>query len=145
MEKIFSLKEIKKTASNVLNEINNLETKEASLVCLSGDLGSGKTTLTQEIAKQLGVKENLISPTFVIMKKYLLKNKKFKYLYHIDAYRLNSCEELFKIDWFKIRQNKENLIIIEWPERVKGCIVGEMVWINLAHKDQDKRIMKIKK
>jgi tRNA threonylcarbamoyladenosine biosynthesis protein TsaE len=145
MEKIFTLKEIKKIASSLLNEISHLEVNEASLICLSGDLGSGKTTLTQEIARQLGVKEKVISPTFVIMKKYSLKNKKFKHLYHIDAYRLNNCEELLKIDWINIKQNKDNLIIIEWPERVRECITGENVWVNLAHKSQDKRSIKINK
>lgn len=143
MNKIFTIEHIKEIASFLLEETHKKELEEATVLAFSGELGSGKTTLTQEIARQLGVKEKLVSPTFVIMKKYKVKDKKFKNLIHIDAYRLDKGEDLEKIGWEKIVKNKENLIIIEWPERVRECIDKNALKVFLEHKDKDKRKIKI--
>ena len=72
---------------------------EYRVFTLTGALGAGKTTLTQAIARELGITERLVSPTFVIMKLYQIKDSRFKHLIHIDAYRLNSCDELLKLGW----------------------------------------------
>ena len=78
---------------------------------ISAHIDSGKTTLTQEIAHTMGVKENIISPTFVIMKKYKVVDKTYKHLIHIDAYRLNESKELLKLGWEELLSDKTNLII----------------------------------
>ncbi len=70
MKREFKLNEIDSIAKEVITEITNAKSNGAVVVALSGELGAGKTTLTQSIAHKLGVNENLISPTFVIMKKY---------------------------------------------------------------------------
>src|SRR4051812_40158014 len=96
--------------------------RNATVIGLSGDLGSGKTTFTQSIAKALGVTENVTSPTFVIEKIYSLKNPStltelnFEHLIHIDAYRLESSRELLNLGWHDIVLDPKNLILIEWPE-----------------------------
>lgn len=143
MKKIFAIEYIKEIAIFLIKETHKKDLEEATVLAFSGELGSGKTTLTQEIAKILGVKEKLVSPTFVIMKKYKVKDKKFKNLIHIDAYRLDKGEELEKLGWGEIVKNKENLIIIEWPERVKECIGKNALKIFLEHKDENKRKIKI--
>ena len=61
-------------ASILISKINKAQNDNAIIVAISGDLGSGKTNLTQEVAFQFGIKENIISPTFVIMKKYKIYN-----------------------------------------------------------------------
>jgi tRNA threonylcarbamoyladenosine biosynthesis protein TsaE len=116
------------------------EQNGATLVTFSGDLGAGKTTLTQMIAKELGVTETVTSPTFVIMKEYALttpdpslerrgdvvsppakgeiKRGFFTKLIHIDAYRLESGQELLALGFAEELTKKENLIIMEWPEQV---------------------------
>ena len=94
----------------------------ATIIALVGNLGSGKTTFVQAVAKALGVKEHLTSPTFVIMKPYELHNHTFKRLIHVDAYRLKHGEELMRLAWPRYAIDPGNLIFIEWPEHVADII-----------------------
>lgn len=94
----------------------------ALVVGLYGDLGSGKTTFTQALARHLGVKNNITSPTFVIEKIYKTENSPFENLIHIDAYRLENSKELSVLSWQEQVSNSKNLILIEWPERVADIL-----------------------
>ena len=94
----------------------------ATVIGLSGDLGSGKTAFTQAIARELGISEPVTSPTFVLEKIYKLADQKFGRLVHVDAYRLESGEELLKLGFAELLSDKNNLIIIEWVERVKEIL-----------------------
>ena len=116
----------------------------AFVVCLSGDLGSGKTSFTKAFAKHLGVKDTIASPTIILMKKYGLKNQKYKFLLHFDAYNLKNENELLNLGWKEIVSNKDNLIIIEWPEIVKGIIPADAHYIYLSHQDGDSRVLELK-
>ena len=117
-----SLKDTEKIAREFV-EKEFAENKDRALVVgLYGDLGSGKTAFTQAVAKCLGVKENVTSPTFVIEKIYKLNNKNFDHLIHIDAYRLASSDELIHLGWEEIAKNPKNIIFIEWPERVSEIL-----------------------
>jgi len=111
------------------NKKNGLATK-ATLVALEGDLGSGKTTFTQAAARALGISDRVTSPTFVIMKNYTTPKKNqgqplvgvWENLIHIDCYRLNGSEDLHRLGWEEMAANKNNLILVEWPERVGDLI-----------------------
>jgi len=95
----------------------------ATLVTLSGELGAGKTSFTQAMACALGVTENVTSPTFVLEKIYELpEGQKFKRLVHIDAYRLEGESALTPLGFDGIIKNAENLIVLEWPERVENAL-----------------------
>lgn len=94
----------------------------ATIVGLYGNLGAGKTAFTQAVAKELGIKDFVTSPTFVIEKIYETKNPNFKRLVHIDAYRLGNGRELQNLDFEQLTENKNNLILIEWPENVKDIL-----------------------
>ena len=120
--------------------------KNAKVVCLSGNLGSGKTALVKEIAKHLGIKHKIKSPTFVIMKKYLLKNKYHKFLFHLDAYRLKEEKELSYLGWEEIVGNKDHLVFIEWPENVSKIIPfhAHNIFISIKNK-QGHRNFELKK
>lgn len=89
-----------------------------NLVGLSGHLGAGKTAFVKAVGKTLGVKEDITSPTFVIMKIYDTKDERFKRLVHIDAYRLENQKELDVLNLESLVSNENNLIMIEWPENV---------------------------
>lgn len=119
-----NVKETKEIAKIFLEKILGEKSKKkgALVVGLSGDLGAGKTTFVQAIAKHLGVKNKVNSPTFVIIKKYALKNKKHKFLFHLDAYRLKNEKELLHLGWEDMINNEEHLVFIEWPENVIGAI-----------------------
>ena len=97
----------------------NKNLHKATVVFLNGDLGSGKTTFTKNLCKYLNLDIEIHSPTFVILKSYEFPIEGFKNLIHIDAYRLNSYDDLKKIKFEDYLKDKDNLIFIEWPELVK--------------------------
>ena len=137
------LTDTEQIAHSLLGAILRLNKPKALVVGLSGDLGVGKTTFTQFIAKKLGRKTN--SPTFVIMKKYPIKHGSYRFLIHIDAYRLKNERELLSLGWEEIIQNKENLIFIEWPENVKKIIPKDAIFVNIFHTKDGHRSFKIRK
>jgi len=89
----------------------------AHVVGLSGELGAGKTTFVQAVAKVLGVKESVTSPTFVILQRYKTAHPLFTNLVHIDAYRL-SPKEKDTVGFCGYVKNPNNLILVEWPENL---------------------------
>ena len=132
-----SLKETRKLAETFLEKLK--AQKEAIVIGLSGDLGSGKTTFVQAVAKELGITEHVTSPTFVIMKKYGIKHFHFNTLVHIDAYRLESGAELAALAFSGIVGNPKNIIFIEWPERVREVLPKNIVIIEFAFVDETTR------
>lgn len=136
-----SLEETQRIAQDFISGLKGND-KRATVVGLYGDLGAGKTTFTQGVAKMLGIDENIVSPTFVIEKIYELSNQKFSHFIHIDAYRLDKSEELLHLGWKEIISNPDNLIFLEWPERVID-ILPEHIKIYLNHIDENSREIEI--
>lgn len=130
-----SEKETKQIAKIFLNRIlsGKKKSKNALVVGLSGNLGAGKTAFVQAAAKHLGVKNKVVSPTFVIVKKYVLKGKKHRHLFHLDAYRLKNERELKELGWREILENPENLVFIEWPENVRKALPQKTHRVRIAH------------
>jgi tRNA threonylcarbamoyladenosine biosynthesis protein TsaE len=116
---------------------------EATVVGLYGDLGAGKTTFTQAVAEALGVKETVVSPTFVIEKIYKLAGQKFRHLIHIDAYRLRGGEELKGIGWDEIVRDPGNVIMIEWADRVEDILPKNIIKISFRYVDENRREISI--
>jgi tRNA threonylcarbamoyladenosine biosynthesis protein TsaE len=115
---------------------------KATVVGLLGDLGSGKTTFTQALARQLGVTERVTSPTFVIQKNYHLENQPFSQLIHIDAYRLHKAEELAHLKWAEIIAHPGNLILVEWADRILSFLPPEAPKIMFHFIDETTREIK---
>lgn len=113
---------------------------KAIVVGLSGDLGAGKTTLVQALAKTLGVTETVTSPTFVIAKWYETNDLTWKTLIHIDAYRIEDEEELTVLGWEEMINTPETLIVVEWPEKIKGSLPPETIQVMITHKDDSRHI-----
>ncbi|MEI6400422.1 MAG: tRNA (adenosine(37)-N6)-threonylcarbamoyltransferase complex ATPase subunit type 1 TsaE [bacterium] len=112
----------------------------AQVVLLSGTLGTGKTTLSQAIAKELGVTETVISPTFILMKRYESQNDLIKNLVHIDAYRLENKEEMSRLEWEALINQNNTLILLEWPEKVSGILLPEKtITVSLVHESEGRR------
>lgn len=105
----------------------------ATVVALYGNLGTGKTTFVQYFAKNLGIKKKVNSPTFVIMKRYRLKHKNFKNLFHFDAYRLKNEKELLHLGWKEIILDPGHLVFIEWPENIKKALPKKHHKISISH------------
>lgn len=140
-----SLKETEKVAQDFLDRLLDTCTKSdsitvATVVGLSGDLGSGKTTFTQALGRKLGIKEFITSPTFVIEKIYHLDGKNnFKNLIHLDAYRLEKESELEVLGFTDLLKNPDNLIVIEWPERVADILPPNLIKINFKFISENER------
>lgn len=95
-----------------------------TLLCLTGDLGAGKTTLVQGLLEGLGAERPYVSPTFVIMKQYELPRASamgIKRVYHADAYRVESKDftEIGFVEWCA---DPQGLVILEWPERIADLL-----------------------
>lgn len=117
--------EILATAKATSNE-------SAVVLALHGDLGAGKTTFVQTLAKQLGVTETVTSPTFVIMKKYQTTDNRFSNLIHIDAYRLEKVDELQILGFEAELKIPGTIICIEWAERVSALLPAQTINLNFA-------------
>lgn len=114
----------------------------ATVITLRGNLGSGKTAFSQAVGAVLGVNE-MSSPTFVIEKIYPIDYRGFKHLIHIDAYRLEKHTELLHLGWTEICKEKENLILIEWPDRVSEIIPENAMRINFKFVDENTREIEV--
>lgn len=134
-----NLKDFKIATEKIFTKIKPNE-KGATVVLLSGDLGAGKTTMTQIFGKILGVKKTIASPTFVIMRSYKLKTKDHRLLIHIDAYRLDSGKDIEKLGFKEIIKEPKNLILIEWPERIKKILPQNSYKIFIKHLEKGREI-----
>jgi len=106
--------------------------KGAEVLALEGNLGAGKTTLSKGIARGLNVKKNICSPTFVILNRHQVKQKNIKSLYHLDAYRLKTKRDLENIGFFDIINDPENVVIIEWANKIKKYLPQKTINIKLV-------------
>ena len=113
---------------------------QATVVALSGDLGAGKTAFVKELANLMGVPiHDVTSPTFVIEKIYAISHSHFTHLIHIDAYRLEEEKELVSLGWNDVSVDPKNIILIEWPEMVKGLIPNDAEKITFRFVDEETR------
>lgn len=105
--------------------------ERATLITLSGELGAGKTTFVKAVARAFGVPEEVTSPTFVLLKKYPLRQAPFTTLVHVDAYRLRDATELAPLRLPEVMSDPEVLVMFEWPERVMGALPPASVSVSV--------------
>ncbi|NMB60391.1 MAG: tRNA (adenosine(37)-N6)-threonylcarbamoyltransferase complex ATPase subunit type 1 TsaE [Chloroflexi bacterium] len=101
--------------------------KPGDLICLSGDLGAGKTTFVQGIAHGWESVDTVSSPTFVIVNEY--HRKTGETLFHMDAYRLESSMEAFDLDLDRMLE--QGALLVEWAERIKDALPDNALWIKM--------------
>lgn len=123
--------EYPKVIQSVLQNMT-VASKTAAVLALHGDLGAGKTTFTQLLAKELGVTDSVTSPTFVIQKIYSTNDKWWTQLIHIDAYRLNDSDDLKPLRLTELWDDPANLVVIEWPERIASHIPGHAMHLRFS-------------
>ena len=122
----------------------NKTAKKAVITALTGELGAGKTTFAQGFASGLGIK-GAPSPTFILMRNTKLKNKPFKNFIHIDAYRA-TAPDFLKLGFKKIAADPDNVILVEWADRLKKIISKSAIWLKLGHgkKENERTITEVK-
>jgi len=118
----------KKIAKNVV---------AGDILALFGELGSGKTTFTKYLAKELGISENITSPTFVIEKRYVAKSKDTE-LIHIDCYRMDekSVEQHYLNDLFA---DNNSIKVIEWSEKIEKYLPEGIKKIKFEYQGENER------
>lgn len=123
--------------------------KEKEIIALYGELGSGKTTFVQGLAKGLGIERRIISPTFIILRTYKIRVKNaiqnFKFFYHIDLYRIKNLRDIENLGIEEIMKSKKNIVVIEWAEKMKKMLPGKRWDIKFMHLKDDARRIKINK
>ncbi len=131
--------------SDFIKKLQSARNKERStVVFLKGDLGSGKTTFVKNLCKYLDLNIGIHSPTFVILKSYDIDVCDFKHIIHIDAYRLNSFQDLVTLKIEEYVNNKDNIIFIEWPSVVKSAFLKPDIEIDFEHVfDTNERVVRI--
>lgn len=107
------------------------------MICLSGDLGAGKTTLVQGIAQGWGTLDNVSSPTFVLVNEY--RRPDGRCLFHLDAYRMANWLEAEDLDMDRMMESGP--MVIEWPERIQEVLPKQRLWVNLRWVADEQRAM----
>jgi tRNA threonylcarbamoyladenosine biosynthesis protein TsaE len=107
-----------------------------NVICMAGDLGTGKTTLAQGVARGWGSLDQVTSPTFLLINEY--RRADASRLYHFDAFRLHGTEEAIQLGLLEILEDGGPLLI-EWPERVADILPEERLWISLRWIDESRR------
>lgn len=141
------------------------EIRGGEIICLSGDLGAGKTTFTQGLLEGMGVEGPYTSPTFAIIKEYCvthtvergMQNVECKkqrdaihaprstfHVYHIDAYRVEE-KDLLNLAWKDFAGKENTVTIVEWAERIKNLIPTGALWINFEWINENEREITISK
>lgn len=125
----------KKLAGKLAKEIlkSGPHKNHARVVALVGDLGAGKTTFTQGFAKALGIKERMVSPTFLIFRVYELPKSDFNFFYHVDAYRIDDPKELNPLKFKESLKEPGNIFLIEWAEKIRKILPKDAIWVELSH------------
>ncbi len=136
-----SIEETKKIAEDIVSGLHG-----GDILLLHGDLGAGKTTLTKLIANELGITNDITSPTFSLMNMYSLPEFKnsIEQLVHIDTYRLEHEQELIDIGIEDYLGDSKTLTIIEWPDKIQSLLKNRKAkHLYLEHIDEKTRVIKI--
>ena len=115
------------------------ELQTGGVIAVSGELGTGKTVLAQGLARGLGVTANVSSPTFVIMRVYAAALPHIKTFCHIDAYRVNSYQDLLDIGAQDYFRDPRAISLVEWAEKAEDALPSTSQKIELKHLSLHKR------
>ena len=148
-----SPKQTKKLAEIFIRQLSKLN--QPLVLALTGNLGAGKTCFVQGLARALKIKDRVSSPTFVVMKSFLIPGGRKKshsakatrdkrFFWHIDCWRLEQADFEY-LGLKEILKNNENIVCLEWAEKVKKLLPKNALWIKFEHLGGDKRKITIGK
>lgn len=112
--------------------LKNRPKNKAVVVGLEGDLGGGKTTFLQGLAKGLGIKGRVLSPTFIII-------RRIENFYHIDCYRIQKPKEILSLGFRKLTNGPKNVVVVEWADRIRRVMPKNTIWVKFEFLDENKR------
>ncbi len=110
------------------------------LICLNGDLGSGKTTFVQGLSQGWGSLDIVTSPTFVLVNQY--QRMDGSTMFHLDAYRMQNALEAEDLDL--VQMIDSGCLVVEWPEKIREALPGECLWVQMEYVAEESRQMAFK-
>jgi len=137
-----SVRETKKLGQAIAKLIISGKLKKR-ILALEGELGGGKTTFLKGFAKGLGIKERILSPTFILIRKFKISDSKFKNFYHIDCYRIEKEKEILKLGFKEIGKNSKNIVAIEWSDKIKNILPSNVLFLKFEILNAKKRNINI--
>ncbi len=140
LQRTHSSQETQTSAAQLADTLIHSDTTQYPLViCLYGNLGSGKTTFTQGFAKGLGVTERVISPTFLFMREYDLPSR--KRLFHLDAYHMPSADKAFHLQ--ELFQDPQAIVLVEWADKITNQLPRQRIDIFFDTEEDESHTIKI--
>lgn len=128
-----SIEETKKIAGKIAEKV-----QKVGLICLFGELGSGKTVFVKGLAQGLGIKEfSIKSPTYTYIREH-------NHFYHIDLYRLEKIDELLWHTIQEILEDKRSIVVIEWADRLGDILPKKRITVHMQYLDENSRKITIK-
>lgn len=122
---------------------NNLKrgSNNPRIICLYGELGSGKTTFTKGFARGLGIKQRILSPTFIIIRRYQITNYQLPItnFYHLDLYRIQSLSDAKSLGLEEILSDTHNIVLIEWPKVIREILSKKRTEIYFRYLKENKQ------
>jgi tRNA threonylcarbamoyladenosine biosynthesis protein TsaE len=116
-----SAEETKEFGEALAHDVGKRGASVPHIICLYGDLGLGKTTFVQGFAKGLGIPTRLLSPTFIIVRRYQLEEQQ-RFLYHLDLYRIKEAKDMATLGLEEIFTDTNNIVVIEWADRLGALL-----------------------
>lgn len=118
--------------------------QKPAILCLYGELGSGKTTFIQGLAAGLGIKKRIVSPTFIFIRNYLLDNQKIATcFYHLDLYRLVNISDCRFLGIKEILDNQGQVVVIEWADKIRRILPKKRLDLYFKYLEENKREIKL--
>ncbi len=116
--------------------------QSGDVLAFYGELGSGKTTFIQGLAKGLGIKRRIISPTFIIVRHYEIEDGSF---YHVDLYRTETKHDLLSVGLDQILEDDNNIVALEWAEKLGEMLPKKRIEVRCENLGDSKRKIAIKR
>lgn len=106
----------------------------ALVLALQGELGAGKTTFVQGFAQGLGIRERILSPTFIISRRSVIpKQSHFRSFFHIDCYRIRKPADLLSVGWKDIVKDPSNIVVLEWPGHIARLLPKDAIVLRFSY------------
>ncbi len=132
MRTSYSIQDTRRIAREILRQLGR-----RNIILLSGQLGTGKTVTVQAIAEELELKDDVSSPTYVLMKIYPLQNSDFDRLVHVDLYRIEYNQDVDELGLTDYLADARSLVVVEWPERIMGSWPSDALLVQFDYGDKE--------
>lgn len=115
------------------------------VICLYGDLGAGKTTFVNGMVNYYLPETRVLSPTFIIVRHYLINHNSLRHFLHVDLYRLKNLPEIESLGLEDYLRKSDTIMAIEWPERMKDLLPEKIIEVRFSGIEENERKIKIDK